>query len=262
MKPDTDPGADTDPPSCGAYYQAHNHAGQELAERNDMNIINRTPHAINVTFEAPSHFGAPADTEMRTLSFPVTGEPIRALAHYGPTPDAEDVPCVSPPRITGVRGHDDLPRGAAVLVSMLAAKPLAALRRDLQVFSPGEEIRDENGRIVGCKNLVRWGCKGWVSDEDRHPMTHRIWAPQEPANPAGGGWYVAAEIVAAEESRWLGDSAPKPQAAGQSYANLLRVPVLVTRIDQTTPEVYPTLDALMDGAIHPDMDVNRAARGR
>ena len=104
-----------------------------------MKLVNLTPHAI--------HIGA--------LTIPPSGTVARASEQYVDldpiTVDGHEVPI----RLVTYGDLTGLPEpqaGVAYIVSSIAAQA-AAGRTDVLV--PTDPIRDEEGRIVGCRALAR-----------------------------------------------------------------------------------------------------------
>jgi len=113
-------------------------------------LINLTPHALHII------------TEAGTITIPPSGQVARVrVSDLGSLPPLEveqpDGSVVAIPgsrrALTELEGVPE-PRydGSKFIVSMACAE-----RTDrLDVFAPGDLVRDSNGRIIGCKGLVRW----------------------------------------------------------------------------------------------------------
>ena len=107
-----------------------------------MQIINKTPHVLNVILAdgsvraiAPT-LPAPRVATKRVALDPVDGIPVDAVEYgaVGDLPDAVD--------------------GVMLVVSALVAAACKG-RTDLHVV--GEAVRDADGKVVGCKGLSRPG---------------------------------------------------------------------------------------------------------
>lgn len=103
-----------------------------------MTLINLTPHPISII----------SDTE--SLDLPPSGEVARVsmtqtiVGHIGWIP-------IFTTSFGEVTGLPEPQEGVAFIVSGMVAS--AAPRGD--VFSPGQLVRDADGRVVGCKGLTR-----------------------------------------------------------------------------------------------------------
>lgn len=107
-----------------------------------MQIVNKTPHALNVSLADGSvrtiqpTLPAPRVSTKRIALDPVDGIPVDAV-EYGAVvdlPDAVD--------------------GVVLVVSALVASACKG-RSDLLIV--GEAVRDADGKIIGCKGLSRPG---------------------------------------------------------------------------------------------------------
>lgn len=126
-----------------------------------MKLVNLTPHAILIVDDA----GA-------TLEVPPAGTPARLDATYRPRaalavtvvndgdggehelPDDVVVPTayVEFGEVSGLPAGPDPDGRTYYIVSM----PVASHVRRPDVLSPGELVRDESGRPIGCRGLTRW----------------------------------------------------------------------------------------------------------
>ena len=105
-------------------------------EEPDMRIVNLTPHEIRIgDVRIPSAGLA----RCATVAVPmyVRGCPVPVVRQ----------------RFGDVSGLPDPEDGTIYVVSMPVAQAIGIDRDD--IFVPGEQIRDESGRIVGCKSLAR-----------------------------------------------------------------------------------------------------------
>lgn len=99
-----------------------------------MKIINLTPHAIrlpNVTIESSGIVAR--RIEVTKYAHEVNGIKLITRTYMGTT----DLP--------------DKETGVMYIVSMLVRQ---AFPNRLDLFSPGDLVRDEEGNIIGCLNLV------------------------------------------------------------------------------------------------------------
>lgn len=55
----------------------------------------------------------------------------------------------------GVTGLPEPQQGAGYIVSIITAQAAAALGRKKDIYYPGELIRDESGRVIGCAALYQ-----------------------------------------------------------------------------------------------------------
>lgn len=121
-----------------------------------MTIINLTPHTISVTNGIEKWDILPSGNIARAAEYPVPSLPIEGIpttrVTFGVVEDLPMFPAV----------HIDLETGETVpdtyyIVSALAA---AAAHRSgrtyVDLLVQGQQIRDSNGRIVGCASLCRW----------------------------------------------------------------------------------------------------------
>lgn len=107
-----------------------------------MELVNLTPHAINIVCENATRTIVPSGVVARVSTVSVQvgeidGFPIYQT-QYG---ELEGLP---EPKVDTMY----------IVSAMTAAAAKAAGRDD--ILSPGELIRDENGQPVGCRGLVRW----------------------------------------------------------------------------------------------------------
>jgi len=109
-----------------------------------MTIINLTPHDIHILL--PS-------SETRTI--PRSGVEARASSTIAPYHDLDGIPTCFETFGTPV----DLPEpsvGVYLIVSTITAQAArVAGRVMLDLLVPGAPVRDTQGRIVGCRTLVR-----------------------------------------------------------------------------------------------------------
>lgn len=105
-------------------------------EEPDVRIVNLTPHEIRIgDVRIPSAGLARCSTV--AVPMYVRGCPVPVVRQ----------------RFGEVFGLPDPEDGTIYVVSMPVAQAIGNDRDD--IFVPGEQIRDESGRIVGCKSLAR-----------------------------------------------------------------------------------------------------------
>lgn len=110
-----------------------------------MNIVNLTPHAITfykghepVLTINPSGQVARVSTTLDTIwAFECDGELIP----------------VTTTMFGDVEGLPEPAKGTIYVVSSLVAQRVGSMRND--IFIPNESVRDERGRIIGCRSLGR-----------------------------------------------------------------------------------------------------------
>ena len=101
-----------------------------------MNIINCTPHSINI---------------VNGPTIPPSGIIARVTATTVTIGDVDGIPVTA----TVFGQVENLPEpedGTIFIVSSLVAQ---RCRDRYDVFIPNESVRDENGRIIGCRSLGR-----------------------------------------------------------------------------------------------------------
>lgn len=110
-----------------------------------MRLVNLTPHAINfVTADnQPIMTVEPSGTLARVTAKTVTTGNVWVNGVYLP------ITGTSYGEVEGLPAHEE---GVAYIVSSLVAQ--RCTDRD-DVFIPNESVRDENGRIIGCRSLGR-----------------------------------------------------------------------------------------------------------
>ena len=102
-----------------------------------MDLVNLTPHRLNIHTDGGLRV-LPSDGVARVASVSVAADPI------------EDIPTCRT-TLGEVTGLPDPQEGVIYIVSGMVAG--AAPRPD--VFSPGDLVRDDSGRPIGCKGLRR-----------------------------------------------------------------------------------------------------------
>ena len=102
-----------------------------------MKIINLTPHSITIGDVTIPGTKTPARCDTVTEPFDLPGCPVPVVRQsFG-----------------DVHGLPDPAPGTIYIVSMPVAQAVGRSRDD--VFIPGEQIRDETGRIIGCRSIAR-----------------------------------------------------------------------------------------------------------
>lgn len=112
-------------------------------KKNDMNIINLTPHEINIVV-IPG---------VLNRDLPPSGKVARVteiMEEINPSPLGKGCP-VFRATYGEVEGLPAPAPGVAYVVSGLVR---AAVPDRKDVFSPGKLIRDENGQPIGCQGLI------------------------------------------------------------------------------------------------------------
>ena len=107
-----------------------------------MNIINLTPHAVDVVRSDGSIKTYPSSGQVARLD--VSRKFVRIL----------DGAEVHRPSLGGVTGLPEAQMDVTLIVSALVAQACPD-RSDL--VSPGELVRDSAGKIIGCKGFAFYG---------------------------------------------------------------------------------------------------------
>lgn len=105
-----------------------------------MEIVNLTPHAINFVKEGGEI--------VRTVE--PSGIIARLTTENVKIGEVDDIP-VTDIRYGEIEGLPDPKEGVIYVVSSLVAQ--RCVRED--VFIPNDSVRDDKGRIIGCKSLGR-----------------------------------------------------------------------------------------------------------
>lgn len=103
-----------------------------------MAIINLTPHDITIISAAGNSV------------FPATGKVARVAVNSSEIGNVAGIP-VMKNFYSDVEGLPDPEKGTYYLVSKIVAD--AVPDRD-DVLIPNDSVRDENGRIIGCRNFA------------------------------------------------------------------------------------------------------------
>jgi len=110
-------------------------------------IINLTPHTITIRDSAGGVLSEiPASGSLaRVEESIITADPIDGIRCTRTQP-------------TGISGLPDYAPGVYYVVSLMAADGAALFGRETaDLLVPGQQTRDESGRINGCASLVRYG---------------------------------------------------------------------------------------------------------
>jgi len=105
-----------------------------------IRVINLTPHDINIV----------GDDGQVTQTFPASGELARCSVSREQIGEVDGI-AVNRTVFGAVTGLPEQQEGVVYIVSALVAK--AADRDD--VLIPDDTVRDEQGRIVGCRAFAR-----------------------------------------------------------------------------------------------------------
>ena len=113
-----------------------------------MNIINLTPHALNIHKQ---------DDSILTI------EPSGEIARVGQS--REQLPVIDGIEITrSTFGKiENLPEPQADTIYVVSGLVLSRTSRD-DVFAPGEAIRNERGQVIGCKGLSAANSQDEITD--------------------------------------------------------------------------------------------------
>jgi hypothetical protein len=104
-----------------------------------MKIVNLTPHAINIL------------TENHAMAIIASGEIARCKTERKVIGDIDGIPVTS--TVFGeVEGLPEPQEGTIYIVSSLVAQ---ACRDRNDVFIPDDTVRDDEGKIIGCRSLGR-----------------------------------------------------------------------------------------------------------
>lgn len=120
-----------------------------------MLIINLTPHTISVTNGTEKWDILPSGSIARATEHPVPSDPIDGLPTTHVSFGAVEGLPTSVPAIDPTTG--DFVVDTYYIVSALAADAAYRSGRTyVDLLVPGQQIRDSNGRIIGCASLCRW----------------------------------------------------------------------------------------------------------
>ena len=106
---------------------------------NSVNFVNLTPHEVNFI------------TDAETISIPASGNLARVTTKTVVVGELGGIP-ITATEFGEVEGLPAPIPGTAYIVSSIVASRVSE-RND--VYIPNESIRDENGRIIGCRSLGR-----------------------------------------------------------------------------------------------------------
>lgn len=105
----------------------------------EVRIVNLTPHDVNIV----------GDVE---VTIPASGDLARVAATTDVIGSVNGIPLTAN-AYGEVTGLPDEQENTIFIVSALVANALKGVRDDLVI--PNEAVRDEAGRIIGCKSLGR-----------------------------------------------------------------------------------------------------------
>ncbi len=105
-----------------------------------MRLVNLTPHALNVR-----------KADGTSIEIPPSGTVARRSVERVVVGEVDGI-TVYATKFGQLEGLPEPAEGTIYIVSALAAQACAD-RHDVLV--PGEAIRDDNGRVVGCNGLVK-----------------------------------------------------------------------------------------------------------
>lgn len=104
-----------------------------------MTITNLTPHTLTILV---------SDDETRSI--PPSGTVARCSASSTPAGDHDGIPLAR----TSYGAVTDLPEPQDGVLYVVSGLVRAAVPSRTDVASPGELVRDPDGRVIGCRNLV------------------------------------------------------------------------------------------------------------
>ena len=114
---------------------------KEMAEMTMKKLVNLTPHEVNIVLDNGETVTVPASGQLARVS----AKTVRADFSINEIPVTQTL-------YGEVEGLPDPEEGTAFIVSQLVASRVPT-RYD--VYIPNEAIRDEAGRIIGCRSLGR-----------------------------------------------------------------------------------------------------------
>lgn len=120
-----------------------------------MKIINLTPHTINILWELCWLNGSPSGHYETLAEVEPSGQVARVTSKTVKVDDVEIDGFFVPVTGTTYGEVEGLPapeEGTIYIVSSLVA---SRVPNRTDVFIPNESVRDDKGRIVGCKSLGR-----------------------------------------------------------------------------------------------------------
>lgn len=104
-----------------------------------MQIINLTPHAVTIVKETGN------------LIFPASGQLARVSARTVTVGEIDGIPVTE----TLYGEVEGLPAETAETIYIVSSLVAQRCKGRNDVFIPNESVRDEAGRIIGCKSLGR-----------------------------------------------------------------------------------------------------------
>ena len=112
-----------------------------------MSVYNFTPHPVVIKLPGGDLIIEPSGITVRLNESLVPAGQIELAGH------PVDILKRELGDVVFVPAMPELEAGDIVIVSSLVAPALKLQRPELQVFVPGEAVRDEKGNIIGVKNL-------------------------------------------------------------------------------------------------------------
>lgn len=106
-----------------------------------MNIINLTPHSLNIHDENGEHI----------VTVPPSGTVARIEVERRLTGEQDDIPLFE----TIAGDCDELPAPQADTIYVVSGFVRATVPDRVDVFQPGELLRNDAGQVVGCVGLSR-----------------------------------------------------------------------------------------------------------
>lgn len=104
-----------------------------------MNIINLTPHAVVIVHEDGN------------ITIPASGTLARVAAKTVTVGEIDGIPITS----TEFGTVEGLPAPTPDTIYIVSSIVASRVPDREDVFVPNESVRDENGRIIGCRSLGR-----------------------------------------------------------------------------------------------------------
>lgn len=103
-----------------------------------MTLVNLTPHVINVILEGSA------------LALPTSGQVARVSSKSEKVGEAAGVPLFA----TTFGEVVDLPQPEEGVLYVVSAMVRAALSSRTDLASPGDPVRDGEGKVIGCRGLI------------------------------------------------------------------------------------------------------------
>lgn len=126
------------------------YSGNLAESKNKMNIINLTPHEINI--HVTSDVSASGAEYPEIISVPPSGEVARVAQSREALPDLAFEHNLIPVSRSAFGAIEDLPEPKENTIYIVSGLVLSRTTRQ-DVFAPGEAIRNDKGQIIGCNGL-------------------------------------------------------------------------------------------------------------